>query len=146
MPALAHRGTVFPSTPPGIAYRPDSNRISTDLLLAIDQDYRTQAAADTLHKIAPKQLNRLSIAWLPVMNKNIHGWQFQVAFSNTLRANRLGKTNDWVVIHYSLVGSTNNRADGKATIVTETHGAHEGERVVRGRENECFTIQTELAV
>ena len=146
MPALAHRGIVSQSTRPGIDFRLDSYRISTQLLLDIDQEYRTQAAADNLRKIAPKQLNRLGIAWLPVMNKNIHGWHFQVAFSNTLRANRLGKINDWVIIHYSPQGSTDNRRDGKATIVTETHGTHQGERVVRGRENECFTIQTEQAV
>ncbi|MEE9334895.1 MAG: hypothetical protein V3U65_12480 [Granulosicoccaceae bacterium] len=146
MPVLAQRGTVSPSTLPGITFKPDSDRISIETLLAIDQDYRSQAAADTLRKIAPRQLNRLGIAWLPVMNKNLHGWHFQVAFSNTLRANRLGKINDWVVIHYSPIGSTDNRGNAKATIVTETHGAHEGQRVVRGRENECHTIQTELAV
>ena len=146
MPALAHQGIDFQGTPPGTTFRPDSNRIATELLLAIDKDYRTQAAADTLRKVAPKQLNRLGIAWLPVMRINVDGWHFNVAFSNTLRANRLGKINDWVVIHYSPIGSIDNRGDGKVTVVTETHGAHEGERVVRGRENECLTIQTELAV
>ena len=146
MPALAQRDTASSSTPRGVSFEPDSNHISTELLLAIDQDYRTQAAADTLRKVAPKQLNRLGLAWLPVMSKHTQGWHFRIAFSNTLRANRLGKINDWVIIHYSPIGKPDSRTAGKVTIVTETHGAHEGERVVRGRENECFVVQAELAV
>ncbi len=146
MPALAHRDSASSSTPQGVSFKPSSNPISTELLLAIDQDYRTQAAADTLRKVAPKQLNRLGLAWLPVMSKQTQGWHFRVAFSNSIRANRLGKINDWVIIHYSPIGKSDNRAAGKVTVVTETHGPHEGERVVRGRENECFVVQTELAV
>ena len=80
------------------------------------------------------------------MDKTLQGWQFHVSFSNTLRANQLGKINDWVIIHYNHTGGDRNRKFGKATIVTETHGAREGERVIRGRETEYFTSQSEMAM
>jgi putative hydrolase len=146
MPALAQRNSTKPSTSLGLNITTSSNDVSTDLLLAIDQDYRKKAANDSLPKIAPKQLNRLGIAWLPVMDKTIQGWRFQVQFSNTLRANQLGKINDWVIIRYTPTGKLQNKKAGKVTIVTETHGAREGQRVVRGREAECFTTQSELAI
>lgn len=146
MPALAQRSYTAPNVSPGLAAAPASSNISTDLLLAIDKDYRKKAAADSLPKIAPKQLNRLGIAWLPVMDKTVQGWRFHVEFSNTLRANRLGKINDWVIIRYTPVANRHNKQAGKVTVVTETHGPNEGQRVVRGRENECFTVQEELAI
>lgn len=49
-------------------------------------------------------------------------------YSNTPRAHRLHRMNDWVVIYY----------DGQATVVTEYQGSMKGQRVVRGRELETW--------
>ena len=54
-------------------------------------------------------------------------------FSNTARAHELRKTHDWVVIYFH----TDRLGEGQRTVVTETHGALTGWRVVRGREDEC---------
>jgi putative hydrolase len=61
------------------------------------------------------------------------GWQFTALFSNTARAHDLNKTRDWVVISYEKDGHENQH-----TVVTESHGALKGRRVVRGRERECL--------
>jgi putative hydrolase len=58
---------------------------------------------------------------------------YTVLFSNTARAHQLARVTDWVVIHYH----TDHDAEGQRTVVTETGGPLEGERVVRGREAEC---------
>jgi len=118
-----------------------SDAIPVEVLLEIDTLYRQRAAADTLKKIAPKRFNRLGLAWLPVMHMNHSSMQFTVCFSNTLQANRLGKTSDWVVIEFHKHG----RLMGRATVVTEFHGADRGSRVVRGRETECHELKNSLA-
>ena len=63
------------------------------------------------------------------------GWHFRAAYSGTDRAKRLGRDHDWVVIGFHDSGGRN----GFATVVTETRGALAGERVVRGREAECYS-------
>ena len=65
---------------------------SVELILALDKEYRTKAAADQLKKIAPKKLNPEGKTWLPVMSANRDGWRFTLLFSNTQRAHDLGKT------------------------------------------------------
>lgn len=104
---------------------------SVELVLEIDAMYRQQAKADKLHKIAPRRFNPKNEAWLPVLNIEREGWSFTVLFSNTAKAHELKKTDDWVVIYY--------KRDGKErqnTVVTETSGPLEGQRVVRGRKAE----------
>jgi hypothetical protein len=103
------------------------------LVLAIDSEYRKQAAAGELPKIAPKRFNPEGKAWLPVLHAEREGWHFTALFSNTARAHDLGKTDDWVVIYFY----DDDQQEGQCTIVTETHGPIAGERVVRGRESEC---------
>ena len=103
------------------------------LLLAIDAEYRRQAAAGQLPKIAPKRFNPEGKAWLPILHAERQGWHFTALFSNTARAHDLGKTDDWVVIYFY----DDDHQEGQCTVVTETHGPMEGERVVRGREAEC---------
>jgi hypothetical protein len=60
-----------------------------------------------------------------------NGWSFTVLYSNTSRAHRLGKTNDWVVIYYKQGGRRYQN-----TVVTADRGKLRGKRVVRGREEE----------
>jgi hypothetical protein len=103
------------------------------LLLAIDASYRKQAAAGELPKIAPKRFNPEGKAWLPILHTEREGWHFTALFSNTARAHDLGKTDDWVVIYFY----DEDHQEGQCTVVTETHGPMQGERVVRGREGEC---------
>ena len=103
------------------------------LALAIDAEYCRRAAAGELPKIAPKRFNPEGKAWLPVLHAEREGWHFTALFSNTARAHDLGKTDDWVVIYFY----DDDHREGQCTIVTETHGPMEGERVVRGREAEC---------
>ena len=101
-------------------------------LLAIDARYRRLAAADKLPKIAPKRFNPEGRAWLPVMHTKRGDWHFTALYSNTARAHELGRTDDWVVIYYV----DGDHEEGQNTVVTETHGPREGQRVVRGRERE----------
>ena len=110
-----------------------STEPDVDLLLAVDAEYRRQALAGALHRIAPRRFNPKGDAWLPVMHKTIDGWHFTALYSNTARAHELGKTRDWVVLYFHAA----NGPESQRTVVTETHGDMAGQRVVRGREAEC---------
>ena len=105
---------------------------AVQLLLEIDAEYREQAAAGELPKIAPKRFNPEGKAWLPILHAEREGWHFTALFSNTARAHELGRTDDWVVIYFY----DDDHQEGQCTVVTETRGPMEGERVVRGREAE----------
>ncbi|MEP7173227.1 MAG: hypothetical protein ABI705_07045, partial [Aestuariivirga sp.] len=45
-----------------------------------------------------------------------------------------GKTADWVIVFYS----SDHQIEDQYTVVTETNGPLKGQRVVRGREQECL--------
>ncbi len=107
------------------------DRPSVELLLKVDADYRKQAKAGKLQKIAPRRYNPKGEAWLPVLHTKRQGWDFTVLFSNTAQAHELGKTHDWVVIYYEREGQ-----ERQNTVVTETQGPLKGKRVVRGRDPE----------
>jgi hypothetical protein len=102
------------------------------LLLEIDREYREKSEAGQLKKIAPRRFNPGAEAWLPVLEEDRQGWSFTALFSNTPRAHELQKTRDWVVIYYR-----RDFGEGQSTIVTDSRGELAGERVVRGREQEC---------
>jgi hypothetical protein len=101
------------------------------LLLDVERRYRDLDAAGKLRRIAPKRENPDGAAWLPILHEERGGWRFTVVYSNTPLAHKLGKTHDWVVVYYEREGD-----EGRATVVTETHGPLAGQRVVRGRERE----------
>jgi hypothetical protein len=105
------------------------------LLLEVDRIYRERAAAGTLACIAPRRFNPCHRAWLPILHLDREAWSFTALYSNTARAHRLGRTHDWVVIHFDREGS-----EGQCTVVTEHHGIDAGLRVVRGRERECAEL------
>jgi hypothetical protein len=107
------------------------DRPSVELLLKIDSDYRKQAKAGKLHKIAPRRFNADGEAWLPVLHTKRSGWKFTALYSNTAQAHKLEKTDDWVVIYYERDGKQRQH-----TVVTETQGPLKGKRVVRGRDPE----------
>jgi DNA uptake protein ComE-like DNA-binding protein len=102
-------------------------------LLAVDREYRDRAASGELPMIAPRRFNPSGEAWLPVLHTVRDGWHFTALFSNTAQAHQLGRTRDWVVLYFY----DDEHAEGQHTVVTETHGALAGRRVVRGRETEC---------
>jgi putative hydrolase len=112
---------------------PSARRPSVGLLLAVDREYRKRAKAGKLPTIAPRRFNPDGRSWLPILHLNRDGWHFTALYSNTARAHELGRTADWVVIYFH----EDDEAEGQATVVTETHGPLQGQRVVRGREAEC---------
>ena len=106
---------------------------SVQLILQVDQQYRQKASAAELPMIVPKRFNPEGKAWLPVMHVSKQGWHFTTLFSNTARAHQLNRTQDWVVIYFY----DDEHHESQHTVVTETHGALTGQRVVRGCETEC---------
>jgi hypothetical protein len=103
------------------------------VLLGVDREYRDAAAAGRLPRIAPRRFNPSGEAWLPILHTERGPWQMTALFSNTARAHGLGTTRDWVVVYFH----ADARGEGQRTVVTETHGILAGQRVVRGREEEC---------
>lgn len=101
-------------------------------LLDVDQEYRERAAQGTLRRITPKRMNPAMQAWLPVLHTERGARHYTALYSNTPRAHRLGRTDDWVVLYC-------DAADGERqyTVVTARTGRLAGRRVVRGREAEC---------
>jgi len=96
------------------------------LLLDLDIEYRREAAADALRRIAPRRFNPEHKAWLPLMEVTRDGWEFTLLYSNTRRAHELDKTNDWVVVYYH-----RNDDDGQSTIVTTGSGPLRGRRATQ---------------
>jgi len=121
-PTVTHERPIASEQPP------------VSLLLDIDSQYRRSARAGELPTIAPRRFNPHHEAWLPVLHSQRNDWHFTALFSNTARAHQLGRTRDWVVIYFY----DGEHRESQHTIVTETRGALTGQRVVRGREDECL--------
>jgi hypothetical protein len=100
-------------------------------LLDVDREYREKAAAGALQRIAPRRFNPGGEAWLPVLHTQRGARRYTALFSNTARAHRAGRTRDWVVLY-----ADDGTGEHQYTVITARHGAHEGERVVAGREAE----------
>ena len=103
-------------------------------LLEVDNEYRSKAKAGKLPLITPKRFNPDNKAWLPILHITHNQWHFTALYSNTERAHKLDRVYDWVVIYFY----NDHHEESQHTIVTETHGALTGKRVVRGREAECI--------
>lgn len=111
------------------------DRPSVETLLAVDAEYLAGAARGTLQKIAPRRFNPERTAWLPIHHCARDGWEFTALFSNTQRAHELGRTHDWVVIYYH-----RDRHEDQCTVITAMSGPFAGQRIVRGREDECRAL------
>jgi hypothetical protein len=130
--AIAERlGRPRPSVPNRRTERP-----GIALILDVDRQYRREAAAGSLKRIAPRRFNPRHESWLPILHTERGPWRFTALFSNTARAHELGRAGDWVVIYHH----TDASPEGQCTVVTETRGAMAGRRVVRGREAECEAL------
>jgi hypothetical protein len=112
-------------------------------LLHVDAEYRTQAAAGQLRTIAPRRFNPQHRAWLPILHTRRGERHYTALYSNTLRAHRLGRTQDWVVLY---VDEDDGDGGRTYTVITAERGALRGRRVVRGRENECALFYERGAV
>ena len=117
-----------------------STAISIMRLLELDGTYRRKAASGELPLIAPKRFNPHGKAWLPIMHATREELHFTVMFSNTALAHKLKRNFDWVVIYYY----EHDHREGQYTVVTESRGDLIGQRVVRGREDECRTYYDKL--
>jgi DNA polymerase (family 10) len=103
-------------------------------LLDVDREYRDQTAAGQLRRIAPREFNPSGEAWLPILHTQRGERHYTVLFSNTTRAHRLGKTQDWVVLYYD-----GGQEERQCTVITSQHGPLTGKRVVSGRDGECIS-------
>jgi DNA polymerase (family 10) len=101
-------------------------------LLAVDHEYRGRADSMSLPTIAPQRFNPNQEPWLPIFQTRRGRWRYRALFSNTALAHRLGRTHEWVVVYFD-----DGSSSGQRTIVTENRGELRGQRVVRGREQEC---------
>ena len=101
-------------------------------LLEVDREYREMAAAHRLAKVAPRRMNPLHRAWLPILHTHRGSRRYTALYSNTPRAHELDRTHDWVVLYWEEDG-----ARGQQTVVTARMGPLRSRRVVRGREEEC---------
>jgi hypothetical protein len=105
---------------------------SVATILAVDQEYLVGADAGALPLIAPRRMNPEGKRWLPILHIERDGFSFTALFSNTARAHQLHTTHDWVVVFFERDGH-----ESQCTVVTETRGPLKGQRVIRGREEEC---------
>jgi DNA polymerase (family X) len=100
-------------------------------ILDVDREYRQKAAAGLLVKIAPRRFNPQGAAWLPILHTERGARHYTALFSNTERAHRLGRTDDWVVIYWE-----GGRGERQCTVITAQRGTAKGHRIVRGRDRE----------
>lgn len=107
-----------------------------EILLDVDREYRDLAELGRLPTISPRRFNPDGTARLPILHTTREPWHFTALFSNTARAHDLDRTRDWVVVYFY----DDQQHEGQHTVVTETHGALIGRRVVRGREKDCFDL------
>jgi putative hydrolase len=101
-------------------------------LLGVDDEYRRAAEYDRLPTLTPRRFNPENQACLPILETERGSWRYRALYSNSALAHRLKRVRDWVVLYF-----TNGDASAQRTVVTETRGDLAGQRVVRGREEDC---------
>jgi hypothetical protein len=101
-------------------------------LLDVDREYRENAEAGRLSRIAPRRFNPQHEPWLPVLHTQRGERHYTALFSNTARAHRFGRIRDWVILYYD-----HGRGEQQCTVITAQRGPLKGRRIVRGREPEC---------
>jgi hypothetical protein len=113
---------------------------SVEELLNVDREYREKAAVGELQLIAPERFNPTGDRWLPVLHTRRGARRYTALYSNTERAHRLGRSRDWVVLY-----AQDATGEHQYTIITSTHGALRGHRVVAGRERQCRAAEQRAA-
>lgn len=117
---------------------PTPEEPSVEELLDVDREYCEKAAASQLRRIAPRRFNPSGEAWLPVLHTQRGQRHYTALFSNTARAHKLGRTNDWVVLYHDGGGG-----ERQCTVITSQREPLLGKRIVRGREDECAVFYQE---
>jgi DNA polymerase (family 10) len=130
--SLAHRLGRVRKQVPSILPPAESAEPSVMELLDVDAEYRREAAAGTLKKIAPRRFNPKGELWLPVLHTTRGQRHYTALYSNTARAHELTKTRDWVVLYFD-----DRHGERQWTVITSEFGRLKGLRIVRGREDEC---------
>lgn len=130
--SLAHRLGRVRRQPQADRPPDEASEPSVAELLDVDAEYRREAAAVTLKKIAPRRFNPNGEAWLPVLHTTRGRRHYTALFSNTAHAHQLQKTRDWVVLYYD-----GHDGEQQCTVITSEFGRLKGRRIVRGREEEC---------
>jgi DNA polymerase IV (family X) len=113
---------------------------SVEELLDVDREYREKAAAGELQLTAPERFNPTGDRWLPVLHTRRGARRYTALYSNTERAHRLGRSRDWVVLY-----AQDATGEHQYTVITSTHGALRGHRVVAGRERQCRCAERRAA-
>lgn len=106
----------------------DDLQPSVPELLDVDREYRKKVRARALPVIAPRRNNPTGAVWLPILHTRRGERPYTVMFSNTLKAHRAGKTDDWVVLYWN-----DGLRQHQCTVITATLGPRQGERIVMGR-------------
>lgn len=104
-------------------------------LLDVDQEYRRLAESGKLPRIAPRKFNPGAVAWLPILHTHRDEHHYTAMYSNTARAHELNTTKDWVIIYRD-----DPKSSGRWTVITSQFGTLRGQRIVRGREEECLEL------
>ncbi len=112
--------------------------VSIEEILELDYEYRRLADQGKLLRIAPRRFNPTGEAWLPIWHPVKGDRHYTVLFSNTARAHEMGTTHDWVVIYRD-----DDSDHGRWTVITAQYGRLRGQRIVRGREDECTDYYTQ---
>jgi hypothetical protein len=137
--SLAHRLGRIRKEPASAPPPAEPTEPTVAELLGVDAEYRRDAAADRLKRIAPRRFNPTAEAWLPVLHAMRGLRHYTALFSNTARAHQLHKTRDWVVVYYD-----GQQGERQCTVITSEFGRLKGLRIVRGREDECETHYRKL--
>jgi DNA polymerase (family 10) len=90
--------------------------------------------------IAPQRFNPSGDRWLPVLHTRRGPRRYTALYSNTEPAHRLGRTRDWVVLY-----ARDASGEHQYTVITATHGALRGHRVVAGHERQCRSTERRAA-
>ncbi len=112
---------------------PGGSEPPVEELLDVDAEYRRGVEAGRLPRIAPRRFNPEHLAWLPILHTRRGGRHYTALYSNTARAHQLGRTRDWVVLY----SSDDHQGERQYTVVTAGREPLAGQRIVRGREEEC---------
>jgi len=118
--------------PPQVSEPHTTNEPSVDELLDVDREYRDAAQAGNLPRIAPHRFNPKKEAWLPILHTQRGVRHYTALFSNSALAHQLKKTRDWVILYYDDDGG-----ERQCTVITSHHAPFRGNRIVRGREDDC---------
>lgn len=136
--SLAHRLARVHRPPPTHTRGPTLAEI-----LDVDREYREKAAQGALVRIAPRRFNPRRIAWLPILHTERGGRHYTALFSNTARAHRLGRTDDWVVIYWD---GDDGAGEGRCTVITARGQGDLNRRIVRGYSDQPDFMRGETVI